>query len=217
VRLVDLLVRQGHLSERALTEAVLTGARPRHMERCEVCGDRAVELGRWLVDLKDVAVAEADEAFPAERLAVQQSQIMRRLEQSDEPARVIEFPTSSGRLARDSGGRRVAPAWLGVAAAAGVVVGVIGGHLTTTTRPTDVEARKPQVVAPRPQQAAPPTAPAAVQPQAAAAPQVAQTQPNPAGEGSSVLSMDLEEFMPDTLRVADQATPRLVSYTVSRR
>ncbi len=67
----------------------------------------------------------ADEAFPAERLAAQQSQILRRLEQIDEPARVIAFPAATwARLPRSPRARRVAPAWVGVAAAAGLVIGV---------------------------------------------------------------------------------------------
>ena len=37
---------------------------------------------------------EADEGFPAERLAAQHAQIFRRLEAAERPARVIAFPGS---------------------------------------------------------------------------------------------------------------------------
>ena len=35
MRLVDVLLRQGHLSEGALTRAVLDGNRPAHIDRCD--------------------------------------------------------------------------------------------------------------------------------------------------------------------------------------
>jgi hypothetical protein len=136
VRLVDIIVRGGHLSEQALIEAVMTGERPAHLERCDICAERAVELGRWLDDVRATGIEPADVAFPPERLAAQQQQILRRLEQLDQPARVITFP-SQYKLAREVGGRRVAPGWLAVAAAAGVVLGVVSSQATArlTTPP----------------------------------------------------------------------------------
>ncbi len=136
MRLVDALLRQGHLSDRAVSDALLTGRRPAHLDRCEICAERALELGRWLETLKADAVAAADAAFTPERLAAQQAQIFRRLEQLDEPSRVIAFPGQSRVVAREPAGRRIAPAWLGVAAAAGLVVGAIGGQLSTRVSPT---------------------------------------------------------------------------------
>ena len=67
---------------------------------------------RWLTGIgDDAAVAEADEAFPAERLAAQQAQILRRLEALERPARVIAFPKHaapviSGHSQRPPLGRR---------------------------------------------------------------------------------------------------------------
>jgi hypothetical protein len=127
MRLVDVLLRQGHLSEQALVDAVMTGDRPPHLDRCGICAERAVEMNRWLEGVRDVVVEAADAAFPAERLAVQQAQIQRRLELLDEPARVIAFPGQARSDSREAGRRLVAPAWVGVAAAAGLVIGVIGG------------------------------------------------------------------------------------------
>src|SRR5687768_12683527 len=123
MRLVDAILRQGHLSERAIVEALLTGDRPLHLDRCDVCATRAVEMNRWLDAVKAAAIDAADQAFPQERLAAQQAQIQRRLAQLDEPARVIAFPRSSRPDGREADRRRVAPAWVGVAAAAGLVVG----------------------------------------------------------------------------------------------
>jgi hypothetical protein len=129
VRLADALFRRGHLSEQALTDVYLTGDRPEHLDRCDLCAERAVELGRWLDDLRTLAVDEADAAFPAERLAAQETQILRRLEQLDRPARVIAFP-AQGRYDRmEMNGRGIRPAWVGIAAAAGLVLGVFGSQV----------------------------------------------------------------------------------------
>jgi hypothetical protein len=130
VRLSDRLFRRGHLSERALVDALLTGNRPAHLDRCDICADRAVNLGRWMDDVRIAGVDAADAAFTPERLALQQTQILRRLEQLDQPARVIAFPGQNRSSERDSADRRVAPAWVGVAAAAGLVLGVIGGQVS---------------------------------------------------------------------------------------
>jgi hypothetical protein len=130
VRLSDRLFRRGHLSERALVDALFSGNRPAHLDRCDICADRAVDLGRWLDDVRVAGVEAADAAFTPERLALQQTQILRRLEQLDQPARVIAFPGQTRSGERDSADRRVAPAWVGVAAAAGLVLGVIGGQVS---------------------------------------------------------------------------------------
>ncbi len=70
----------------------------------------------------------ADGVFTPERLAAQQTQILRRLEQLDQPARVISFPAASRPEPHGLGGRRVAVSWVGVAAAAGLVIGLVGGQ-----------------------------------------------------------------------------------------
>lgn len=130
MRLVDAVFRQGHLSEQALVEAVMTGERPAHLDRCDLCADRAVELGRWLDDVRGLGLEAADEVFTSERLAAQHAQILRKLEQADEPSRVIAFPKPTRSDAREASTRKVAPAWVGIAAAAGLALGVIGGQVS---------------------------------------------------------------------------------------
>lgn len=142
MRLVDIVFRGGHLSERAIVEAVMTGERPVHLERCDICAERAVVLGRWLDQVRVTGTEAADAAFPPERLLAQQQQILRRLEQLDQPARVIAFP-SQYRLSRDMGGRRVAPGWLAVAAAAGIVLGVVGAQVSQSYRAPAGQAAAP--------------------------------------------------------------------------
>jgi hypothetical protein len=130
VRLADAILRQGHLSEQALIEVCMTGERPAHLDRCDICAERAVELGRWLDDVRTTGMEDADAAFPAERLAAQEAQILRRLEQIDRPARVLSFPAQSRYDRMDMAPTGIRPAWVGVAAAAGLVLGLLGGQIS---------------------------------------------------------------------------------------
>ena len=145
MRLIDTVFRQGHLSERALVDAIVAGERPQHLDRCDICAERAVALARWMDELQADAADMADDIFTPERLQAQQQQVMRRLEQLDQPARVIAFPAASRADLNGSSGRRVAASWVAVAAAAGLVIGVIGGQ---------VSARLSRPVAPVPVTAA---------------------------------------------------------------
>ena len=130
MRLIDHVVRRGHLSERALTDALILGERPLHLDRCDLCAERAAELSRWLNHVETDAREVADDMFAPENLAAQQAQILRRLEQLDNPVRVIAFPAVSRQEAQANAGRRVAVSWVGVAAAAGLLVGIVGGQVT---------------------------------------------------------------------------------------
>ena len=190
MRLVDAVLRQGHLSEQALAEALMTGERPAHLDRCDVCAARAVELGRWLDDVRAVGIEAADRAFPPERLAAQQAQILRKLEQLDEPARVIAFPAASRTLGREASGRRVAPAWVGVAAAAGLVLGVIGGQLSA-----------------RLLQTAPPPAPAVAAVQSTAPAPVQEPKALPA----SLFDLDLDGPGAPSLAPINDLTPAMTT------
>ncbi len=194
MRLVDVMIRGGHLSEQVLVEAVMTGERPAHLERCDVCAERAVDLGRWLDAVKTTSVDAAEAAFTPERLAAQQTQIMRRLEQLDEPARVIAFPSQT-RLRAESSGRRVAAGWLGVAAAAGLVLGVISGQMT---------ARLGQ------QRTAAATAAAAhvTEPASAVQPVAEIEAPKTGPIDASLLDMDLDSLNLPAFDVMDRMTPR---------
>ncbi len=192
MQLIDALFRQGHLSEQSLVEALLTGDRPTHLDRCATCAERAIEMGRWLDAIQAVAAEAADAAFPPERLAQQQTQILRRLEQLDQPSRVIAFPSLYRIEPPDRQARRVSPAWIGVAAAAGLVLGVIGGQITARL---DVPNADLALRAGNPAQTAP---------------------SDPAGP--SLLDFDLEQTMLRGTPVGtlDEMTPTLVSARVGR-
>lgn len=133
MRIADTLLRRGHLSEEALAEAWYTGDHPAHLDQCELCADRAVELSRWLEQTRDLGVTAADDAFPAERLAAQQSQIMRRLEQIERPAKLLSFPrTAAAAVGADPvvSDHRVSSRWLAAAVAAGLVLGVLADRIS---------------------------------------------------------------------------------------
>lgn len=63
--------------------------------------------------------AEADEAFPADRLTAQQAQIARRLETLERPARVIAFPKAARAVIS---GHSHVRRWVTVAAAASLII-----------------------------------------------------------------------------------------------
>lgn len=190
MRIADVVFRQGHLSDAVLTEVAVGGPRPEHLDTCELCSHRLHELVRWLGDMRSEAVAAADDVFPPERLAAQQAQIARRLEQLDEPTRVLTFPAATG-TPRIDGRRRVAPAWVGIAAAAGLVIGVIGGQMSA--RLTSAEGRQVE----QPQVSTPTSSPAS-QPSDQAVP-----------VNVELLDYDYERYVPDALLVFDEITPAL--------
>jgi hypothetical protein len=102
-----------------------------HLADCAQCRARFDDLSAWLTGLRDEANAEADDAFPPERLAIQQAQILRRLEALDRPARVIAFP----RFAQPTVAVRRGPQrWVAAGLAAGVIVGLAAGQLLDVSR-----------------------------------------------------------------------------------
>ena len=134
MRIADTLLRRGHLAEDALVEAWYSGTHPAHLDTCELCAERALEVSRWLEHTRDLGVAEADAAFPAERLAAQQAQILRKLEQLDRPSKLLAFPRVSPAMPQMElavNDHRVSSRWIAAAAAAGLILGVIGGRLST--------------------------------------------------------------------------------------
>jgi hypothetical protein len=131
MRLADVVLRRGHLSEDALVEVWNTGVRPAHLDTCDICSARALEVGRWLGDVQSLGVATADAVFTEERLTAQRGQILDRLAQLERPSKVISFPAASASV-RENGvvkTRRVNPAWVAAAAAAGIMVGVVSVEL----------------------------------------------------------------------------------------
>ena len=163
-----MIVHSGHLKDDHLFECYLatrTGEEldPRaaeHLADCDQCVARYDEVVAFMDTTRQAADAETDAEFTAERLLVQQQQILRRLEHVHRSARVITFPgrdTLSG--SRTVG--RLTPRWLAAAAAAGLFIGVaVGGYFAPErfhrSVARQVAAERPMTVQQRP------AAPAAV-------------------------------------------------------
>lgn len=116
---------RGHLSDVQLakywTELQAKGSVDPHLAACEACRARYAEFERWVTGLGDELRSDADEAFTADRLAIQQAQIARRLETLERPARVIAFPKAARAVIS---GHSHVRRWVTVAAAAGLLAGV---------------------------------------------------------------------------------------------
>ncbi len=112
---------RGHLDDREFARLWTSGAGHPHLDDCAACSAQFAAFDGWLLGIGDTLRAEADEAFPAERLAVQQTQIARRLETLERPARVIVFPKAARAVIS---GHSHVRRWVTVAAAAGLIAGV---------------------------------------------------------------------------------------------
>ena len=151
-----MIMTHSHLSDDRLMEVCLDREpEPRerqHLDRCPECETRRADIARLLTDVSDVAIAEADAAFPVERLAKQQARILQRLEHEGRPGRVIAFPAGHGP---ESTSFRARPGmrWIAGAAAAGLIIGLAAGHLSRDL--TGIRITAPQAVAspPAPQTA----------------------------------------------------------------
>lgn len=110
-----------------------------HLDTCAECTTRRDNLQRLLETVQDELFAEADEAWPADRLAHQRDQIRRRLESAGRQARVLEFPAISRLRRIERPVSRLAMRWIAAAAVVGLLVGVGAGVL--------IDHRSHQIVA----------------------------------------------------------------------
>ncbi len=147
-----------HVSDGRLVEVCVdraaTAAEDGHFATCGECSARRSRLERLLAEMTAAATSESDAAFPDDRLAAQCARILQRIEQDGRPARVIAFPASQ---AVDLRPLRTRPAarWIAGAAAAGLAIGLLAGHLAHDLPSFGRPARAPvRTAAARP--AAPP-------------------------------------------------------------
>jgi hypothetical protein len=108
------------LSDQEFARLWTTGGGHPHLDACAHCRARYGAFESWLFGVGETLRADADEAFPADRLALQQAQIARRLETLERPARVIAFPKAARAVI--SGNSHVRR-WVTVAAAASLIAG----------------------------------------------------------------------------------------------
>ena len=120
---------QRHLSEDQLIEACLGvpgSATHQHLLTCPACEARCATVEHLLAEVNDVATVESDAVFSPARLARQQARILERVDQDGRPARVIVFP--AGQAPAPLMHARPATRLVAAAAAAGLVLGLVGGH-----------------------------------------------------------------------------------------
>jgi hypothetical protein len=123
-----------HLSDDRLIDVCLNQAPAttdqQHLASCGVCEERRANLARILTEVSDVAVAEADVLFTQERLDRQRAHILQRVDQEARHGRLISFPASPGSSPTLLRARPPAARWIAGAAAAGLFIGLLAGHLT---------------------------------------------------------------------------------------
>jgi hypothetical protein len=129
---------RSHLSDDRLIDVCLDNAdypaERNHLDSCPECAERGAQLSRMITDIAAVTVAEADAAFSVERLAKQRARILQRLEQEGRAGRVITFPSNLSQ--RPSLRGRPGMRWVAGAAAAGLLIGVVAGHLAHVVVPS---------------------------------------------------------------------------------
>ena len=137
---------RGHLDDAEIARLWTAGDAHPHLETCAECRGRYANLDTWLNGIGDELRAEADEAFPTDRLVAQHAQIARRLELLERPARVIAFPKAARAvISGHSNVRR----WVTVAAAASLIAGGFGLGQIVPLR-TAVQNQAAQVIKPQP-------------------------------------------------------------------
>jgi len=125
-------MRANHLSDDRLIELcmldALSSAEQQHLSTCARCDARRVNMQRLLEEVSEAATADADAAFPLERLNRQEARILARLQHEGRPARVIAFPAGHAPHEPIASRTRPASRWIAAAAVGGLVVGVIAGR-----------------------------------------------------------------------------------------
>jgi hypothetical protein len=98
-----------------------------HVSGCATCQARGRAVTELLDDVTRAASAETEALFGDELLARQHARIMGRVAQECRSARIISFPAATPPPVRHArGGSR----WVAAAVAAGVILGIMGEHLT---------------------------------------------------------------------------------------
>ena len=143
--LLNRLTR-GHLDAAEIARLWTSGEPHAHLENCADCRGRYARFDSWLNEIGSELRADADEAFPTDRLVAQQAQIARRLEMLERPARVIAFPKAARAVISGHSNVR---SWVTVAAAASLIAGGFGLGQIVPLR-TAVQKQAAAVIKPQP-------------------------------------------------------------------
>lgn len=128
--------RDSHVPAERLTALALLARAPEdrqdqqalaHVQRCQTCAAALATFTAEADVLRDAAFSEADAIFDDSRLEAQRTRILDRLAQVGHAARVLRFPARNrdAAMPAPTGSRR----WVSVAAAAGLLVGLLAGQL----------------------------------------------------------------------------------------
>lgn len=133
-------------TDRASGDGPSTQSAERHLASCAECRGRYTGFTEWLETLRADALTEAEAAVTPDRLVAQQTQIQRRLEALEHPARVLAFPRFARPISAQHTPRR---RWVAAAAAAGLIVGVAVGQVFDFAASDSGPRQLPQQVAVR--------------------------------------------------------------------
>ena len=189
--LLNRLVR-GHLDDPQLARLWSLGGEDPHLARCAECRARYEAFDQWIAGIGGELRDEADQAFPSDRLTLQQAQIARRLETLERPARVIAFPKAARAVIS---GHSHVRRWVTVAAAASLIAGFGLGQIV----PLRSMLQQPSVGSSQPQLTAPQAAARAVE----LTPSVAPTH-----NDDDLLTDAFSRSRVSTLNALDEMTPR---------
>ena len=148
--------REQHVPLDRLTALALVGRAPEsdqdrsaldHVTRCAHCADELARLTARSDEWRAAAVVEVDALFDAASLDVQRVRILDRLAHLGQVARVLQFPSRNRDAAMPvaTGSRR----WVSVAAAAGLIIGLIAGQLLHFVPASGAERTQVSMQAPR--------------------------------------------------------------------
>jgi hypothetical protein len=172
-----------------------------HVAACEACATRLAELTSEMDALRSAAWQEADAAFDDAVLETQRSKILDRLAHLGQVARVLRFPARTREAAMPVS--PISRSWLSVAAAAGLIIGLVAGQVLHFV-PWDTRLHRP----------------ATPQAQAAAAPSRGSAGPTIVQASASMVAATDEELLDEideamqlrravSLRALDAFTPRV--------
>jgi hypothetical protein len=131
-----MIVREACLPFDRLTALALAAHAPQsdhdrlllaHISACARCAAKLSALTGQIDSLREVAFEEADAAFDDAVLEAQRSKILDRLSHLGKAARVLRFPARSREAAMPVS--PISRRWISVAAAAGLIIGVVAGQL----------------------------------------------------------------------------------------
>lgn len=129
-------VRESHVPLERLTALAMVARAPHnehdrqtiaHVARCAACSTALARVTADVEMLRDAAYAEADATFDDSALETQRSRILDRIAHLGQAARVLRFPGRAREAAMPVS--QVSRRWISVAAAAGLLIGLVAGQL----------------------------------------------------------------------------------------